>query len=356
MKRNLIYIICLSVPALFSACTEHTDDNPVVKPSQRGMLSIQARTSNSGEWHSFTDNAEITIYNASHDLDKTTPEMKGIYRYDATNNKWINRPSDTYIGLWSDAIELDRDRGNYYFTATSLNSTAENSSHDNVTDERTIGLDQNKTGYEKYDLLVARSTISEDKVTEEYWEKTGINLHFRHVLSRLKVNVFLPIGKENEGYFEKTIKGVTMALVRPRCKYTVTYDTSLKDSEIARISTNETAETGNLNMYIVEQGKDSKAPGTTLDAKQYSFEAIIPDGQYYPEGQECLNIIVNYNGTNKTFTYIPPGSTIMQFKQEKITVVNLTLLTGKAKDKVILNKVVLQDWVTDKADVDLIPE
>ena len=114
-------------------------------------------------------------------------------------------------------------------------------------------------------------------------------------------------------------------------------------------------------MYPVGNQAD-KVPGTTTETEQgteaerYTFEAIIPHGQYYPQDEPCLDITVKYNSDNYSFTYAPPGNTIMEFAQEKVTIVNLTLLHTRPTNKVFLNSVKLQNWITDEADMDLIPD
>lgn len=351
MKKITVYMSCLSVLALCGACTEQTDDIPTSEPAP---LNIQARTSDTPDgttWESFPENTKIIVYNAASNLKDVPAAEKGIYFYKKqTDNslKWINEPSKDYVGLWPDAIQYDSDNGKHFFTATSGN------------EDGNVSLDQSK-GYTDDDFLVARSTISEQR-TESYWKKNGITLYFRHVLSKIRVNVYLPIGNE-DGYFAAAnqINKVTMLLVRPREQYIVTYNNSLEDKQIATVNTKEDKASKNLVMYPVGNQAD-KVPGTTTETEQgteaerYTFEAIIPHGQYYPQDEPCLDITVKYNSDNYSFTYAPPGNTIMEFAQEKVTIVNLTLLHTRPTNKVFLNSVKLQNWITDEADMDLIPD
>lgn len=352
MKRNIIYISCLSVLALFSACTADTGDDAAASSSQTDQLVIHTRSGNETEWYSFKEGDKIRVFNGHSDLSNIPAEQKGIYEYVSENNtlKWVNRPSDTYIGLWPDAIQWDRAYTMYFFTATSDQ------------DGGSVHIDQStKSNYDNSDFLVARSTIGNQK-EESYWQTEGIRLHFRHVLSQLKVNVFFPttteINTENDGYFNPNkITKVTMGLVKPRDKYTVTYNNELQDMAIASVTTNKENAKSNLTMCAEVQKEPSKVPGSQKDAASlYSFKAIIPHGQLYQKDSECLKITVAYDGKTLNFTYAPPTNTIMQFRQEKITVVNLTLLHKKAEDKVLLNSVILQDWITDKADMELVEQ
>lgn len=356
MKNNFIYISCLSVLALFSACTGK-DDNSGMESSAPAPLSIYAgsRDASTGEWYAFNENAEIIVYNAGSNLNATKADQKGIYKNTKQENgslKWINQPTDDANGLWSDAIQGDEMYG-YLFTATSGTYGQ-------------VRLNQTK-GYTEDDFLVARSKVAlatpgnTDQEKMNYWEKEGITLHFRHVLSKLQVNVFLPEAEdvtapEDDGYFVyNNITDVSMGLVKPRDKYTVTYDTSLEDKGIAKVTTVETKANANLQMCPAGS-KETTIPGdNTVYAKKYSFEAIIPDRQYYPETQECLNITVKYKGEDLNFTYTPPSNDIIRFEQEKRTIVNLILQHKKPENKVYLYSVKLKDWITDKADMDLIP-
>lgn len=358
MKNNFIYISCLSVLALFSACTGK-DDNSGMESSAPAPLSIYAgsRDASTSEWHDFNENAEITVYNAGSNLNATKADQKGIYKNTKQTNgalKWINQPTNDANGLWSDAIQGDNDNGAYFFTATSGTYGQ-------------VRLNQTK-GYTEDDFLVARSKVAlatpgnTDQEKMNYWEKEGITLHFRHVLSKLQVNVFLPKAEdvtapEDDGYFVyNNITDVSMGLVKPRDKYTVTYDTSLEDKGIATVTTVETKASTNLQMCSAGSEETTIPGDNTIYAKKYSFEAIIPDRQYYPETQECLNITVNYKGKGELkFTYTPPSNDIIRFEQEKRTIVNLILQHKKPDNKVYLYSVKLKDWITDKADMDLIP-
>lgn len=352
MKRNIIYISCLSVLALFGACTAGMDDDAAASSSQTDQLVIHTRSGNETEWYSFKKGDKIRVFNGHSDLSNIPAEQKGIYEYVSESNtlKWVNRPSDTYIGLWPDAIQQDETYKMYFFTATSNQ------------DGGSVYIDQStKSNYDNSDFLVARCTINNQK-DESYWQKDSIHLHFRHVLSQLKVNVFFPtatkINTEDDGYFNPDkITKVTMGLVKPRDKYTVTYNNELQDRAIASVTTNQENAKSNLTMCAEAQKESSKVPGSQNDAASlYSFKAIIPHGQLYPKDSECLKITVTYDGKPLNFTYAPPTNTIMQFQQEKITVVNLTLLHKKAEDKVLLNSVILQDWITDKADMELVEQ
>ena len=351
MKRNIIYISCLSVLALFGACTAGMDDDAAASSSQTDQLVIHTRSGNETEWYSFKKGDKIRVFNGHSDLPNIPAEQKGIYEYVSESNtlKWVNRPSDTYIGLWPDAIQQDKTYNKYFFTATSDQ------------DGGPVYIDQsNKSNYDNSDFLVARCTINDQK-DESYWRTKGIHLHFRHVLSQLKVNVFFPTATDingvDDGYFNPNkITKVTMGLVKPRDKYTVTYNNELQDMAIASVTTNQENAKSNLTMCAETQKENSTIPGSKDAASLYSFKAIIPHGQLYQKGDECLKITVTYDDKTLNFTYVPPTNTIMQFQQEKITVVNLTLLHKKAEDKVLLNSVILQDWITDKADMELVEQ
>lgn len=349
MKNNFIYISCLSVLALFSACTD-TSNDPVTTEATRGTLKITARDANGDDnkWENFENGSVITIYN-SYQITNIASDQKGKYRFDG--DKWINEPTDEFIGLWPDAIKKEESEHAYYFTATFNTET------NGVTPDQT-----HKEVFDTQDFCVARAIYKEDDArfnsgdAQTYWQETGIFLHFRHVLSKLRVNLYLPIGDENDGYFTsaKAISNVKMNLKTPFTEYTVNYGTSLLDSEIADVTTGKAQATEDLKMYA-SKVTDEKVPGTIIPAKKCSFEAIIPSGQNYQKDNECLTVTLSYNGNTKNYTYSPPSNTTMLFQQEKVTVVNLTLMASKPNQMVLINSVSLQDWVTDEADMDLIP-
>lgn len=347
MKRNLIYISCLSVLALFSACTD-TSDAPITPEPIRGSLKITAREGSDQTWKDFNNGNVITVYN-SYQITDIASDQKGKYKFDG--NSWTNKPNDEFIGLWPDAIKADNAEKAYFFTATFNPETA------GVTLNQTT-----KNVFETQDFCVARAIYQENDVkfggnAQAYWQNTGLFLHFRHVLSKLRVNLYLPIGDSNEGYFTSAsaISNVKMNLKTPYTQYTVNYGTSLLDSDIADVTTRKTKASKDLQMYAFEvTDNDMTVPGTTIPAKKCSFEAIIPSGQVYQKDNECLTVTLSYNG-NKTYTYFPPSNTTMLFQQEKVTVVNLTLLANKPNQMVMINSVSLQDWITDEADMDLIP-
>lgn len=349
MKNNFIYISCLSVLALFSACTG-TSNDPVTTEPARGTLKITARDANGndGVWENFKNGSVITVYN-SYQISNIAPTQKGKYRFDGST--WVNEPTDNFIGLWPDAITMENSEIAYFFTAT-FNTEA-----DGVTLDQT-----NKNTFATQDFCVARAIYKEkdDKfnngVAQTYWQETGIFLHFRHVLSKLRVNLYLPLGDENDGYFDKNkaINNVKMNLKTPYTQYTVNYGTSLLDSEIADVTTGTTKASKDLQMCASEVKDNTTVPGTSIPAKKCSFEAIIPNGQVYQKDNECLTVTLTYNGSSKTYTYSPPSNTTMLFQQEKVTVVNLTLMASKPNQIVLINSVSLQDWSTDEADMDLI--
>lgn len=347
MKRNVIYISCLSVLALFSACTD-TSNDPVTTEPARGTLKITAREGN-GVWENFKEGSVITVYN-SYQITDIAADKKGKYKFN--RNTWENQPTDDFIGLWPDAIKADEAENAYFFTATFNTEASE------------VVLDQTKeTVFETQDFCVARAIYQENDErfkgdAQSYWQNTGLFLHFRHVLSKLRVNLYLPIGESNDGYFTsaKAISNVKMNLKTPYTQYTVNYGTSLRDSEIADVTTGTAKAQTDLQMYASEVTNDNMTvPGTSIPAKKCSFEAIIPSGQIYQKDKECLTVTLSYNNGNKTYTYSPPSNTTMLFQQEKVTVVNLTLLASKPDQMVMINSVSLQDWITDEADMDLIP-
>lgn len=347
MKRNIIYISCLSVLALFSACTD-TSNDPVTTEPIRGSLKITAREgSDQTTWKNFNNGNVITVYN-SFKITDIAADQKGKYKFNG--NTWKNEPTDAFIGLWPDAIKAEDADKAYFFTATFNKETTG------------VVLDQTKKDvFETQDFCVARAVYQENDErfkgdAQSYWQNPGLFLHFRHVLSKLRVNLYLPIGDSDEGYFTSAnaISNIKMNLKTPYTQYTVDYGTSLRDSEIANVSTGKTKASTDLQMYASEV-TDDKVPGTSIAAKKCSFEAIIPSGQIYQKDKECLTVTLSYNGGNKTYTYSPPSNTTMLFQQEKITVVNLTLLASKPNEIVLINSVSLQDWITDEADMDLIP-
>lgn len=359
-----IFYINLSVWALLSACTaEHTEITPEQeKTGVVNILASSARDASGTDEIAFEANQYIAVYNGSTPKDITNPELRGIYQSPDTKNKqdnWKNIPKlssnesdEQAIGLWKEDMSTN-DNSQYVFTSVTYNSgqtLLEDGKHEVETQQN---INEN---FLKSDFLVARSIYE-----NEDWKTNGISLLFHHVLSRLDIELYLPIGTAEDGLFNEDIKNTTtkeIKLLNATLNYEVDYSSTLTNRGLAGISKLQGTEqkTSTITMLApIEAGEViTGIPGDKGQrAVKFTFKAILPIHQLYPSGRKCLEI--NIGG--QKFSYAPNSDGLFSFIQEKITTIQLTLYSKKGSTKVNLGGVQVTDWKTDKTDIgDLIED
>lgn len=359
-----IFYINLSVWALLSACTAEQAE---IAPQQgrTGVVNVFASSARDArtdkEEVAFEANQFIAIYNSATPEDITNPELRGIYQSPGTENKddvWTNNPNilsdnpnEQALGLWKEDMTKDGN-GQYVFTAvtyTANQSLLEDGKHEVEADQNT------NNNFLKSDFLVARSIY-----TDENWKTDGISLLFYHVLSRLDIELYLPIGTEDDGFFNENIKNTKtkeIQLLNAALNYVVDYSPTLKHRKLASISKPQgnLLKKGSIIMLAPTAGEEvTKIPGDdTQKAIKFTFQAILPTHQLYSSGTKCLTIKIG----DKTFSYAPNSDGLFSFIQSNITTIQLTLYSKRGNNKVNLGGVQITDWKTDKTDIgDLIED
>lgn len=355
MNKKIVYY-SLSVWALFSACTGEQTDIAPEQTNDKIMINATARNSESTD-QPFEKDQMIVIYNGVQPKDVSDEKnVDKIGIYQATDKKadaWSNLPlkREEAQGLWQSDMTADNTSGNYIFTAIPYKEgqeLAEEGKH-------AVGTDQ--TTWEKIlenDFVVARKVY---KPTD--WNNNNhISLTFHHVLSRLDVKLYLPIGSTNDGYFDQaSINNIingnssSVLLKNAALDYNINYAYPALDSDkLAEITPNKDKnQSGNIQMYLSQQDGNNALPDNK-DAKaaMLHFQCMLPKHQTsYTGGSECLTIKIG----GKTYTYRPENSTIMSFEQERITTIYLVLYSQKGQTVVQLAGVKVNPWTDDKANV-----
>lgn len=351
MNKTIIYF-SFSVWALLSACT--TEQSEFLSKEMDGKVTIQAGTrsnnSNASDEYPFEIGQMIVIYNGIQPNDvfnESNPNKIGIYK--ATKKEaaaWENLPleREEAQGLWKADMKADATSDKFIFTAITYHegqNLAEEGKHQVSTDQTT------EAKILENDFLVARSTYK-----NEDWTNGHINLKFRHVLSRLDVKLYLPLGKENDGLFKEDIlnKDHAVTLKKAALDYNVNYAyPKLDHNGLAGINPDSNnPKNGDIKMYSCKAEKVTLPADNTTEAIMFHFQCILPSHQdSYTAGSECLNITID----NKNYTYKPESSGIMAFEQERITTINLTLYSKKGQNRVNLTKVQITDWKEDKTNI-----
>lgn len=350
MNKTIIYF-SFSVWALLSACT--AEQSEVLPKEKDGKVTIQAGTrsnnSNANDEYPFEIGQMIVIYNGIQPNDvfnENNPDKIGIYK--ATRKEavaWENLPLERpeAQGLWKADMKADATSDKFIFTAITYHEgqdLAEEGKHQVSTDQST------EAKILENDFLVARSTYNKD------WTNGHINLKFRHVLSRLDVKLYLPIGNENDGLFKEDIlsKAHAVTLKGAALDYNVNYAyPKLDHNGLAGINPDKNNQrSGNIMMYPYKAEKVTLPTDNNAGAIMFHFQCILPSHQdSYTAGSECLHIEIN----GKKYTYKPESSGIMAFEQERITTINLTLYSKKGQNRVNLTKIQITDWKEDKTNI-----
>lgn len=360
MNKKIVYY-SLSVWALFSACTGEQAD---IAPEQTNDKIIINATARSGEtYQPFEKDQMIVIYNGIQPKDvsdERNVDKIGIYQ--ATEKKadaWVNLPleREEAQGLWKSDMTADNTFGDIIFTAIPYKKNQELAEEG----KHAVGTDQ--TTWEKIlenDFVVARQVYT----TTNWNNNNHISLKFHHVLSRLDVKLYLPIGSANDGYFDQaSINNIingnssSVLLKNAALDYNINYAYPALDSDgLAGITRNESdKQNGDIQMYLSEKdGSNSLPDNKEAKAAMLHFQCMLPKHQTsYTSGSECLTIKIG----GKTYTYRPENSTIMSFEQERITTIYLVLYSQKGQTVVQLAGVKVNPWTDDKANVgDLIEQ
>ena len=356
MKHTLLYI---GIAALFLAAAACTDETATGREqdSQRSLLTVRAttRAGETDEYKAFPAGKQIRIYYAHNNLDLTYDFWQGIYTAGNdkeavwTSQKWRPTPdADLIKGIYLEDIKAANSDDDYFFTATSYPEPrvkdADGCVYEVARDQTALAA-----GFEKYDFLAARAVYPDDS-----WKAPGegITLHFRHLLSQLRVQLILPEGLEADGFFPSPKDAAISVTLKDKCyRYTVTYNNRTKTAGIFGIGILENGGVGDIKLRV-----DNKQPTGPLTVNGhriycYTFSAILPKQTLY--GGKLLSFTVN----GKPYSYTPPEANTVLLEQEKITTIQLTVLSGSGSQKVTLNNVTLEDWKEDKAEVgDLIPQ
>lgn len=337
MKKKLYYI-CISVWALLSACTaEQADETSGKKNGSPINIHISTRA-NADTGTPFEEGQKIAIYNALYPNEVADArERIGIYECPAnptTSSDWINKPNEAAYGLWKEDMKPYQSN-EFYFTGITYSDGQELCSNG----EHTVESEQTKLeNIYKSDLLVARAVY-------DNWNKTEISLLFRHVLSRLDIELFLPIGNESDGLFSKNVakEKVTTTLLGALLNYQVDYSQKLGNNGLAEVSIPLTPQHENISMYIKGSGTETTMPDGDKPAVKFLCQAILSPDQSYSAGKKCLEIKIG----NKNYSYTPVDNTIFRFAREKITTVYLVLYAKKGSQQVELAGVEVKDWKTN---------
>lgn len=366
MNKKIVYY-SLSVWALFSACTGEQADIAPEQTNDKIIINATARNSNSESTDDqpFEKGQMIVIYNGVQPKDVSDEKnVDKIGIYQATEKRadaWVNLPleREEAQGLWKSDMTTDNTSGKIIFTAIPYKKgqeLAEEGKH-------AVGTDQ--TTWEKIlenDFVVARKVYE----PTDWNNNNYISLKFHHVLSRLDVKLYLPIGSANDGYFDQaSINNIingnssSVLLKDAALDYNISYAyPALNSDGLAGINRNENVtdqKNGNIQMYLSEKdGSNSLPDNKEAKAAMLHFQCMLPKHQNsYTGGSECLTIKIG----GKTYTYRPENSTIMSFEQERITTIYLVLYSQKGQTVVQLAGVKVNPWTDDKANVgDLIEQ
>ena len=349
MKNNIYYIGLLAW-ALVSACsTEHTEEIPDAGKDGKVKIQVSTKADGQTDGEAFEKGKQIVVYNAEYPENTTTPTKIGIYL--KKDIEWENQPTDEASGLWKSDMNKESD-GGYCFTAISY---FEGQKLQGDGTHLVLQEQNQENNFKKSDFIAARAIYNS---IEEWTGDKAVSLLFHHVLSRLDIVVYLPIGNTNDGLFDINIanKPISMTLNNAALSYKVLYDkSSFKNRERAKVQNLEQETKGNITMLPSKgEAEDNiKVPGTETKAVRFRCQSILPPHQYFSSTTPCLKI--NLDG--KSYSYTPESDKIMTFEQARITTVYLVLYSKKGQTKVELQSVDIQPWKIDKTNVgDLIEQ
>lgn len=371
MKKELITYTGIVWLALGAAgCTRELTPDAGSGKEQGPLLTVRAglrsaaaanrdidatgRDIDESAYKAFPAGRQIRIYYAHNNLDQAYDFLQGIYQAPGGDDKtapwtaqaWRPAPgSEPVKSIYLEDIKAPNSNGRYFFTATSYPEPRVSGGQEciyEVAPDQTV-LD---AGFGTYDFLAARA-IYDDAAWKEGGE--GITLHFRHLLSQLRVQLILPKGSTADGFFPDPAHAVLDAtLAGKHYRYTVTYNNRTLAGGIFGIGL---PSGGVEDIRMHSDGVTGPVTVNGREAYCHTFSAILPKQTLYG-GKQLL-----FTLDGAAYSYTPPTANTVLLEQEKITTIQLTVLSGPGNQKVMLNKVTLEDWLDDKADVgDLIPQ
>lgn len=360
MKHERIYIGTALFALWVAGCTNEGAPGNANEPEGTSLViraAVRTGENGAGEtaYEAFPEGKRIHIYYAHNNLEQAYDFLQGIYAAPAGNDKetnWIpeewkpDAEAASVKSIYVDDIKAPNSDGKYFFTATSYPEPrvkdADGCVYEVAPDQTALAA-----GFGKYDFLAARAVYPDDS-----WKAPGkgITLHFRHLLSQLRVQLVLPEGSAADGFFPSPSRAaISVTLKDKRYRYTVTYNNRTETAGIFGIGMPENGGVGDVKL----RADGVTGPLTVNGHRIYShtFSAILPKQTLY--GGKLLSFTVN----GKPYSYTPPEANTVLLEQEKITTIQLTVLSGPGNQKVTLNNVTLEDWKEDKAEVgDLIPQ
>lgn len=352
--KSIFSSISVVVLASLGACTSEQDLYQEGGTLNGTPLAISASMKGGAvkatdDYGPFAKNDDIYLYYGFQNLDDIYPWLQGKYtcvESDVTKEwKYDEKAADKSIYI--EDIKSPNYNSKYYFTALSLPIPKEIGS-----DYYTVKADQRSAGYTASDFRIARAVYSDANT----W-KNSITLHFRHVLSRLNVELILPKGKTDQGYFDNPYLADMVSsaqILKRQIQYSVVFDSNKGDSQILEAGVNEKGTSSTIDMYKVSGDGIKTQTSGGVEAACHTFSCILP-------GQIMLgtsdNPLMKFVINGKTYTYFPPNANLITFEQEKITTLQLTVLSGMGNTELKLTAIKLEDWKIDKANVgDLIPQ
>lgn len=363
MKKELITYTGIVWLALGAAgCTHELASDAGSGKEQGPLLTVRAvatgrdiaatgRDIDESAYKAFPAGRQIRIYYAHNNLEQAYDFLQGIYQAPGGDKTapwsaqaWSPAPgAEPVKSIYLEDIKAPNSDGRYFFTATSYPEPRVSGEpgciYEVAADQRALDA-----GFGTYDFLAARA-IYDDAA----WKGEGITLHFRHLLSQLRVQLILPRGAAADGFFPDPARlTVDATLVGKHSRYTVTYNNRTQTGGIFGIGL-PSGDVEDIRMH--SDGATGPLTVNGREAHCHTFSAILPKQTLYGGKQ----LIFTIDGVR--YSYTPPAANTVLLEQEKITTIQLTVLSGPGNQKVILNKVTLEDWLEDRADVgDLIPQ
>lgn len=338
----------MMVLASLGACTDEQDLSPEEGGSSTGtplvVRTAVSTDSDDRKYGPFAKGDAIYVYYDYQNLSNVYPWLRGKYICEEAD-KTKAWKSDASESIYKEDIKKPNLGTEYWFTAVSLpEPKVEGSSFYEVKS------DQTTTGYEESDFKIARA------VYQKEWDKATISFHFRHVLSRLRVQLLLPKGKPTDGYFENPMELAVKSAIQSKClQYGVTFDNAVGDRGILKTTLNGEATPNEIKMHSDGDPIEEKVNiglNTGVSVATYTFSSIIPK-QSIPQGNQLLKIDIN----GKSYSYIPPKANTVTLEQEVVTTIRLILLSGAGQTKLVLDDVKQTPWKEDRANVgDLFPQ
>ena len=362
MKNKLLYLFAALI--MFGAVYSCSDKDNLMGNGEnqnngenrdnalqvRGGMVLFGNTT-TPDCYAFEKNRKIRVYYNHYNLNTTYEFLQGVYQSPDdedidtkwTDLEWAPNPGDDKIkSIYLEDIKAPNSDDKYFFTATTYPEPNVANQTYNMYE---VKSDQTSAAsYIESDFLAARAVFS-----DKTWETGGIRFHFRHLLSRLVVKVILPQGTTADGYFPSPTTVSSSAAIKDKhTQYSVVYNNQIADAGLFTVNT-ETGVRSDIKMY--KEGVETVTISTG-SAAMHTFSAILPTQSTVSSG-ELLNFLIG----GKEYIYTPPAANTVVLQQEHITTIQLIMLSGPGNQKLLLDKVTITPWITDRAEVgDLITD